>query len=116
MQLSVSVVAWAFLRAAVGVALGVLAVVGLASLLAPGTVGLAPAWQVDQARSAATQQAQQEYYRGIYDSCVLVFQSIDGCLEAARSTFEHDWYGQPSDGWAWPLPAPRMPDGSAQQR
>lgn len=47
---------------------------------------------------------EQEYYRGIYDVCyVQTGGNVSGCLRAVARARGYDWYGQPSEGWEWPV-------------
>lgn len=45
----------------------------------------------------------REYYRGLYDSCLVMLGSVETCNEAVRITLQHEWYRQPSEGFEWPL-------------
>ena len=58
--------------------------------------------------------AQEQYYRGAYDVCVMfalrVFSkppqaSYSSCLQNIAFSYETDWYGTETIGYEWPLPA-----------
>ena len=50
---------------------------------------------------------QAEYYRGVYDMCVVVIGgTADACMGGVYGTFENRWYEQGSPGYSYPPPPP----------
>jgi len=56
-------------------------------------------------------EPEREYYRGLYDACVLLTVELVGfapdrsmrvCLTGTQAALESNWFGQPSEGWVWP--------------
>lgn len=65
--------------------------------------GLAAA--VPVAVYAGSRQPEQEYYRALYDTCVVQTGYRELCLRSiANFRREYRWYEQESPGWEWPLP------------
>ena len=50
-----------------------------------------------------TKQKEEQYYRGVYDSCRKFGVSEDGCLKMADTISEDSWFESPSKGWYWPI-------------
>jgi hypothetical protein len=49
---------------------------------------------------------EQEYYRGMYDVCLMLTGDEALCNDFADRAQETDWYGQPSPGWDALTPDP----------
>jgi hypothetical protein len=47
-------------------------------------------------------QAEAEYYRGIYDVCIQQVREIEMCHEIVHTVTDAGWYEKPSSGWEWP--------------
>jgi hypothetical protein len=71
-------------------------------------------------KSAATGDAQVEYYRAVFDVCLYAAReaniprqkALTGCQEFTRRALKNNWFEKPSKGWEWPLPA-RSPGSGA---
>jgi hypothetical protein len=50
-----------------------------------------------------TNDAEAEYYRGVYDICFQQIRRFDYCLKTVRKMNEANWFEKPSSGWEWPL-------------
>ena len=65
--------------------------------------GLAAAIPV--AAYVSDRQAEREYYRALYDTCVAQTGYQDLCLRSITNfRQEYRWYEKESPGWEWPLP------------
>jgi len=58
-------------------------------------------------RVGLEQEAEAEYYRGLYDGCMQTFKKSVGapeiCGQVIQSTYKSDWYGKASLEWRWPI-------------
>ena len=58
-------------------------------------------------RANLAQEAEAEYYRGIYDDCMQVFKKSPSapeiCGQITHATYKSDWYGKASLEWRWPI-------------
>ena len=48
------------------------------------------------------EDAQAEYYRGVYDICIQQTRRSEFCLKTVRRLTQSDWYEKPSPGFEWP--------------
>ena len=62
--------------------------------------------------------AQEQYYRGAYDVCVMFAtrvyslppdRAFPSCIENMAYANKVNWYAQESHGWQWPLPIAESP-------
>lgn len=62
------------------------------------------------------QQAEEQYYRALYDTCRSQTGLEELCLRSlANFRQEYGWYELESPGWRWPLPD-EVPAGAARSR
>jgi hypothetical protein len=55
------------------------------------------------AKSQEVENAEAQYYRGVYDVCVQQTRQFSFCLKMAQKVNGSKWYEKPSSGWEWPL-------------
>ena len=59
--------------------------------------------------------AQEEYYRGIYDICLKQTHQISFCLKTVEKLKNSSWHEKPSSGWEWPLKTNNTTLGTGDQ-
>ena len=63
----------------------------------------------------AGEDAEESYYRGIWDTWVWVSNTTGQQVNVAsvvNKCVANDWFGQPSTGWRWPLVSPTPTPGN----
>ncbi|MFQ5610950.1 MAG: hypothetical protein ACE5H9_02340 [Anaerolineae bacterium] len=54
--------------------------------------------------------AEEEYYRGLYDNCLFFVRSVDQCAALVIKAKQNSWFEKPSINWHWPLSAGEQRD------
>ncbi len=60
-----------------------------------------------------TANAEEEYYRAVFDVCMYSAaqadiareKALEGCQDFVRRSMNGSWYEEPSHDWEWPMPA-----------
>ena len=60
--------------------------------------------QSDEQKIASLEKAKvEQFYRGIYEVCLVVSGDGPKCLSVIAQGVKEDFYNEPDNGWIWPL-------------
>ena len=59
--------------------------------------------QATQAPTLDDLHLQEQYYRGMFDTCLFFLPDPARCMAGTAGRYVKDWYGQPSPGFQWPI-------------